>query len=219
MSIFAITDQLEFDAAMRYDEDTRENTTETPPAFLPDPSASSRGSAQGAHLQRAQPKATLRYKPEGQRHTLRRLESWFPQRRIQPDRRGRGCRCRRHLGVNDLFEAEVADTWEVGVKGQPESGMFSGGVSLFHTDSENGYFFVFLAANSTQNLGNLDSTLKGAEIELGPVRPTASNCTQPTVSRTARSRPWRTPASLATNPRWSRDTQLSPQYTQPLNGE
>ena len=38
-------------------------------------------------------------------------------------------------------------------------------MSLYDTKSRNGYFFVFLAANSTQNLGNLDATYKGGEVE------------------------------------------------------
>ena len=70
------------------------------------------------------------------------------------------------LGVHDLFEAEVADTWEVGVKGQFLDRRLNVGLSLFDTKSTNGYFFVFLAANSTQNLGNLDATYKGAELEV-----------------------------------------------------
>jgi len=69
-------------------------------------------------------------------------------------------------GVNDLFEGEVADTWEVGVKGQFLDRRLNAGLSVFHTKSRNGYFFVFLPANSTQNLGNLDATYKGAELEL-----------------------------------------------------
>lgn len=40
------------------------------------------------------------------------------------------------------------------------------GLSIYSTKSRNGYFFVFLAANSTQNLGNLDSTLNGFELEV-----------------------------------------------------
>jgi iron complex outermembrane recepter protein len=37
---YEINDQLEFDAAIRYDEDSRQNTTDTPTQFLPDPTAS-----------------------------------------------------------------------------------------------------------------------------------------------------------------------------------
>ena len=69
-------------------------------------------------------------------------------------------------GVNDLFNAEVADTYEVGMKSQFFDRRLDLNLALFHTDSDNGYFFVFLAANSTQNLGNLDATYKGGEIEL-----------------------------------------------------
>jgi len=70
------------------------------------------------------------------------------------------------LGVNDLFNAEVADTTEIGVKGQFLDRRLNAGLSIFYTQSTNGYFFVFLPANSTQNLGNLDADYKGAEFEI-----------------------------------------------------
>ena len=34
---------------------------------------------------------------------------------------------------------------------------------VFYTHSHNGYFFVYIAADSTQNLGNLNASYKGAE--------------------------------------------------------
>ena len=40
------------------------------------------------------------------------------------------------------------------------------GLSVYQTKSENSYFFVFLAANSTQNLGNLDADYEGVEFEV-----------------------------------------------------
>ena len=37
---------------------------------------------------------------------------------------------------------------------------------VFHTQSKNGYFFVFIAADSTQNLGNIDRVqLQGIDLE------------------------------------------------------
>jgi iron complex outermembrane receptor protein len=42
---------------------------------------------------------------------------------------------------------------------------------VFYTKSTNGYFFVYIAADSTQNLGNLDATYKGAELSI-TARPT-----------------------------------------------
>ena len=70
------------------------------------------------------------------------------------------------LFIGALFNAEVADTTEVGVKGRFLDGHLNANLSLYKTESKNGYFFVFLAANSTQNLGNLDADYKGAELEL-----------------------------------------------------
>jgi iron complex outermembrane receptor protein len=75
------------------------------------------------------------------------------------------------LGVNDLFQAEIADTYEIGIKSQFLNRRLSLDADVFHTKSTNGYFFVYLAANSTQNLGNLDATYKGVEISL-TARPT-----------------------------------------------
>ena len=164
-AIFTLTPQLEFDAALRYDEDKRANTTDTPTAFLPDPSATS-GEVRTHTWSELQPKATLRYKPL---QNLTLFGSWsrgfrsggFNQTGVGAVADSNGI-----AGVNDLFEAEVADTIELGAKVQSDSGRLAGSASVFRTKSENGYFFVFLAANSTQNLGNLDSKLRGFEVDL-----------------------------------------------------
>ncbi len=68
--------------------------------------------------------------------------------------------------MHDLFNAEVADTWEVGAKSQWLDRRLNANLSLFHTKSRNGYFFYFDSTTSTQNLGNLDATYKGVELEL-----------------------------------------------------
>ncbi len=70
------------------------------------------------------------------------------------------------VGVSDIFEAEIAETFEVGAKTQTSDRMLTFNVSAYITKSENSYFFVFLAANSTQNLGNVpEARLKGFEID------------------------------------------------------
>jgi iron complex outermembrane receptor protein len=56
--------------------------------------------------------------------------------------------------VGDTFDAEVVDTWEAGVKGQSADGRVRANLSMFTSQAEGTYFFIFLAANSTQNLGN-----------------------------------------------------------------
>ncbi len=70
------------------------------------------------------------------------------------------------LGVNDLFQAEIADTYEIGFKSQFLDRRLTWDADVFHTQSKNGYFFVYIAADSTQNLGNLSATYKGLETSL-----------------------------------------------------
>ncbi|HXR24467.1 MAG TPA: TonB-dependent receptor, partial [Candidatus Binataceae bacterium] len=54
--------QWELDAALRYDSDHRENTTDTPAAFLPTKTAFT-GEVRSVTFSASQPKATLRFKP------------------------------------------------------------------------------------------------------------------------------------------------------------
>ena len=162
---YELTNQFEFDAALRFDRDSRRNTTDTPTAFLPDPSAHT-GEVRDHTWSKLQPKATLRYKPEDNVTLYGSWSRGFRSGGFNQTGVGAVARANNILGVNDLFDAEVADTVEVGAKGQFLDRRLNAGLSLFRTRSRNGYFFVFLAANSTQNLGNLDATYKGAELEL-----------------------------------------------------
>ena len=166
---FEITDQFELDVAVRYDEDKRENTTETPPAFLPDPSAFT-GEVRSATCSETQPKVTLRYKPTEDITFYGGWSRGFRSGGFNQTGVGAVADASGIAGVNDVFQAEVADTWEVGFKGQFLDRRLNVGLSLFDTESTNGYFFVFLAANSTQNLGNLDADYKGAEFEISGTR-------------------------------------------------
>src|SRR5207253_520719 len=59
---YEFSKQLELDAAIRYDEDQRQNTTRTPTEFLPDSTAKT-GEVRKHTFDAAQPKGTLRYKP------------------------------------------------------------------------------------------------------------------------------------------------------------
>jgi iron complex outermembrane receptor protein len=168
---FELTDRLELDTALRYDEDKRENTTETPQVFLNqtlDPNAVS-GQKRKHTWSEAQPKATLRFKPTPDTTVYGGWSRGFRSGGF--NQTGVGVVALNSdppiFGVQDLFEAEVADTWEVGAKGQFLDRRLNAGLSLYRTESENSYFFVFLAANSTQNLGNIPKVIyKGAELEL-----------------------------------------------------
>jgi len=163
---FEVTDKLELDAAVRYDEDKRENTTETPNAFLPGGSTSFQGEVRSNTWSETQPKFTLRYKPTDDMTLYGGWSRGFRSGGFNQSGVGAVADANNIAGVNDLFEAEVADTWELGFKGSFLDRRLNLGLAVFDTESTNGYFFVFLVANSTQNLGNLDADYQGAEFEI-----------------------------------------------------
>jgi iron complex outermembrane receptor protein len=216
---FAITPQFEFDGALRYDRDTRRNTTLTPFIFLPDPSASS-GEERRNRWSELQPKATLRYKPAD---AVTLYSSWsrgFRSGGFNQTGVGAVADANGVSGVNDLFDAEVADTFEIGAKGRTANRRLDGGISLYSTKSRNGYFFVFLPANSTQNLGNINSKLKGFEVELN-ARPFDQLELHAAYGYTDSRITAMEDASVVGNeaPLVSRDTlNLGAQFTQPLGG-
>ena len=162
---WTLSPTVELDTAFRYDEDTRENTTKTPTAFLPDPSARS-GEVRKHTWSQLQPKGTLRWKPADNVTVFGGWSRGFRSGGFNQTGVGAVARANGVLGVNDLFNAEVADTWEAGIKSQWADRRVTANLSAYRTKSTNGYFFVFLAANSTQNLGNVDATYKGLELEL-----------------------------------------------------
>jgi len=162
--------QWELDAAIRYDEDHRENTTDTPTQFLPTTTAYT-GEVRTATFSAPQPKATLRYKPNDDWTLYGGWSRGFRSGGFNQTGVGAVARENGVLGVNDLFNAEIADTYEVGVKSQFLDRRLTVDADVFHTQSTNGYFFVYIAADSTQNLGNLNATYKGAELSV-TARPT-----------------------------------------------
>jgi iron complex outermembrane recepter protein len=165
---YDITQKLEFDAAIRYDQDRRKNTTDTPAQYLAltlDPNAKP-GQERSHTWSQAQPKATLRYKLTDDASVYGGWSRGFRSGGFNQTGVGAVARANGVKGVNDLFDAEVADTWEVGAKSQWLDRRLTANTALYYTRSRNGYFFVYLPSNSTQNLGNLDAHYKGAELEL-----------------------------------------------------
>jgi iron complex outermembrane receptor protein len=156
-------ERTELSFALRYDEDTREQTTETPDAFLANLPSASNGEVREETWDEWQPRVTLRYEPSD---SLTLFGSY-----------GRGFRSGGFNqsgvgdagvpGVNDLFDAEVADTLEFGLKSQLADDRVNLNFSVFDTEDSGSYFFVFLAASSTQNLGNVDEvSLQGFEFDV-----------------------------------------------------
>jgi iron complex outermembrane receptor protein len=162
---YEFTKQWELDVALRYDQDQRQNTTDTPAVFLPTTTAVT-GEVRKATFSATQPKGTLRFKPNDDWTFYGGWSRGFRSGGFNQTGVGEVARANGVLGVNDLFQAEVADTYEVGFKSQFLDRRLTLDADVFHTQSKNGYFFVFIAADSTQNLGNLSATYKGAEISV-----------------------------------------------------
>ncbi len=160
--------QWELDAAIRYDRDQRQNTTDTPNAFLPAVTrpAAYDGLVRDATFDAAQPKGTLRYKPTDDLTFYGGWSRGFRSGGFNQTGVGAIAASTGHLGVHDLFQAEIADTWEVGAKSQWLDRRLSANLALYYTTDHNGYFFYYDATTSTQNLGNLDALYKGGEFEL-----------------------------------------------------
>jgi iron complex outermembrane recepter protein len=162
---YEFNQQFELDAAIRYDDDSRQNTTDTPQHFLPDPTAIS-GEVRKRTFSETQPKGTLRYRPTDNLTFYGGWSRGFRSGGFNQTGVGAVAAETGHLGVHDTFNAEVADTWEVGAKSEFLERRLSANLALYHTQSHNGYWFYFDSTTSTQNLGNLDATYKGAELEL-----------------------------------------------------
>jgi len=163
------------DASLRYDRDDRANTTLTPQQFIPVVAgfpAGIPGQVRNRGFSAWQPKITATWKPipdltvyGGYSRGFR--SGGFNQTGVGAVAAGTGV-----VGVQDIYEAETADTFEIGVKSTLFDRKLTFNFSGYTTLSKNGYFFVFLAANSTQNLGNVPAArLRGFEIEAN-LRPT-----------------------------------------------
>jgi iron complex outermembrane receptor protein len=166
---YDISEQLRVDLGLRYDRDRRRNTTLTPTAFLPNVPGFPQG-ATGQVRRIAfddwQPKVTLTWEPSsnvtiygGYSRGFR--SGGFNQTGVGPVAAAAGI-----VGVGDLFQAETADTFEIGARTSWLDRRLMLSANAYMTKSKNSYFFVFLATNSTQNLGNVpEAKISGFELE------------------------------------------------------
>ena len=110
-----------------------------------------------------QPKATLRYQPTDDVTTYLSYSHGFRSGGFNQT----GVGATGIAGIDDLFDEETADTFEVGVKALLANNRVTTSASVFYTEAEGTYFFVFDPNTSTQNLGNLDEVeYMGFEAEL-----------------------------------------------------
>lgn len=164
---YEITPELRIDGSLRYDRDRRRQTTLTPQAFLPVvpgvPQARS-GEVRTRTFEDWQPKVTLTYKPDRDVTLYGGYSRGFRSGGFNQTGVGAEAINNAIVGVGDIFEAETADTFELGAKAKV--GPVRINAAAYTTKSQNSYFFVFLAQSSTQNLGNIPEVrLNGFEID------------------------------------------------------
>jgi iron complex outermembrane receptor protein len=164
---YEFSPEFRVDASLRYDRDRRRQTTLTPQAFLPVvpgvPQAQS-GEVRTAVFDDWQPKITLTYEPNPDVTIYGGYSRGFRSGGFNQTGVGAEAVNNAIVGVGDIFQAETADTFEIGAKAQ--LGPVRLGAAAYTTKSENSYFFVFLAQSSTQNLGNIPETrINGFELE------------------------------------------------------
>ncbi len=162
---FDLTPQLEGDVSLRYDNDKRKNRTDTPTEFIPPALAgvAFTGQVRQKEWNDLQPKVTLRYRPSDLWTVYGGYSRGFRSGGFNQT----GVGSAGIAGINDLFDQETADTFEVGVKGLLADRRVNMGLSVYHTTAMGSYFFVFDPTTSTQNLGNLGKVdYQGAEFEV-----------------------------------------------------
>jgi iron complex outermembrane receptor protein len=160
-----LTDKLELSTSLRYDRDHRKNTTETPAEFIPAPlvGIALPGQVRTHTWDDWQPKVTLRHKPTRDSTLYVGYSRGFRSGGFNQT----GVGAAGIAGVNDLFDAETANTYEGGAKAEFLDRRVGANVSVYYTQAKGSYFFVFDPNTSTQNLGNLDRVnYSGAEFEV-----------------------------------------------------
>ncbi|HEX5766414.1 MAG TPA: TonB-dependent receptor, partial [Woeseiaceae bacterium] len=151
-----LSDAFEAAVSLRYDEDTRENTTLTEPPhgnftgieIVP-------GTVREETWSDLQPKLTLRYTPNDDVTVYGGYSRGFRSGGFNQSGVGLAVP---EPGIEDLFDEQIADTYEVGVKSVFADGRIFTSLSAFYTDFEGAYFFFFDPGTSTQNLGSIPET-------------------------------------------------------------
>lgn len=150
---YDFSDTFEASFSLRYDEDTRENTTLTEPLYDPTGGIGiTFGEVRKETWDELQPKLTLRYRPNDSMTFYGGYSRGFRSGGFNQSGVGAAVP---EPGVEDLFDAQVADTYEAGIKALYGEGRFSTSLNFFYTDFENAYFFFFDPTTSTQNLGGI----------------------------------------------------------------
>ena len=160
---YDLSDSFEAAFALRYDEDTRENTTLTEPLYDPTGIGLVPGTVREETWDDLQPKLTLRYRPNEDMTIYGGYSRGFRSGGFNQSGVGAAVP---EPGIEDLFDEQIADTYEAGIKSSLGDGRMYMSLSAFYTDFEGAYFFFFDPNTSTQNLGSIPKTeYVGLELE------------------------------------------------------
>ncbi len=154
---YDVADDVELSLNMRYDNDHRENTTLTPQEFLNAAGILATTGQKRSHTWDAFPAAVdraLAGGPTSSTSTPTTAAASVPAASNQTGV-AQAAAAASYYNVGDLFNAEIADTFEAGFKSHWMDGRLLLNGSVYLTEDHNDYYFVFLASNSTQNLGNI----------------------------------------------------------------
>lgn len=153
---YSLTQELELSANVRFDQDQREDTTQTPQSFLNAFAIPATTGSERTHtFQGWQPQFILKYAPTNDLTLYASYSRGFRSGGFNQTGVATAATAAGFAGVGDIFKAEHDESYEVGFKSRLFDGRVTLNGSAYLTYSQNGYFFVYLASNSTQNLGNI----------------------------------------------------------------
>jgi iron complex outermembrane recepter protein len=159
---YDLTDTVELSANMRYDNDHRENITLTPQEFLDANPVTGRqaipattGEKRSHTWDAFQPQFIVKWQAEDNLSLYADYSRGFRSGGFNQTGVAQASEAAGFDNVGDLFNAETADTFEGGFKSSLLDGKLLLNGAGYITEDHNDYYFVFLASNSTQNLGNI----------------------------------------------------------------
>lgn len=165
---YSITDKLELSLNGRFDSDHRKNTTDTPQLFLNVAGIPGTTGQQRSHTwSDFQPQAILRYKWTDDLNVYASYSRGFRSGGFNQTGVATAAALAGFDNVGDQFGAERADTIEAGFKSRWLNDRLILNGSVYNTWDHNDYYFVYLASNSTQNLGNIQKVrFTGVDLDL-----------------------------------------------------
>jgi len=143
---YDVAEDVEFSAALRYDEDKREQTDQAT------------GSLREATFDKLQPRVSLSWSPNERSMLYASYAEGF---------RSGGFNAPGVTAFPAIFDAETTETAELGFKSHWANRRVQLNGALFYTDFSNQQYYVFDGLSGSQGLLNIDeSTAQGLELEL-----------------------------------------------------